>query len=152
MRKLLIILSSFVVLLSQSCENEGIDPEDQLISLFGSTESHNAGKACISCHVSGGDGEGWFNLAGTVYDSLLSKPYPNAIVKLYTESQGKGLLAYSLQVDALGNFYSTENIEFGNGLYVSVEGSQSNKYMQTIITGGDCNSCHGVSTVRIWVK
>ena len=58
MRKLLIILSSFVVLIFQSCENEGIDPDDQLISVFGSTESHNTGKACISCHVSGGDGEG----------------------------------------------------------------------------------------------
>jgi hypothetical protein len=138
--------------LNQSCENEGVNPNEQKISAFGSTESHNTGQGCISCHVSGGDGEGWFSVAGTVYDSLITTPYPNATIELYTEPGGTGLLAYTVQADALGNFYTTENIDLGNGLYPAVKGSKVTKYMQSTITAGDCNGCHGVSVDRIWVK
>ncbi len=140
------------VLLFQSCENEGIEPNEQKISVYGGTESHNTGQSCMACHVQGGSGEGWFNVAGTVYDSLKTNPYPNATIKLFTEPGGAGTLAYTIQVDALGNFYTTESIEFGGGLYVSTQGSQSTKHMQSIVTNGDCNSCHGNSVDKIWVN
>jgi hypothetical protein len=55
-------------------------------------------------------------------------------------------------VDAFGNFYTTENIDFGNGLYASVEGNSSTKNMVSSITTGQCNSCHGISTDKIWTN
>ena len=150
--RIITALFLFIVFVNTSCENDGIDPDEELISVFGATESHNTGIACASCHVSGGSGEGWFNLSGSVYDGTLTNPYPNATVRLYTEAQGAGSLVYTLEVDGLGNFYTTDNIDYGNGLYVLVEGSQSTEYMHSTITDGDCNSCHGVSVDRIWVQ
>jgi hypothetical protein len=148
--KMLIILSLSLGFISQSCENEG--PDGQETSFFGETESHNTGKACMPCHIEGGEGEGWFKIAGTVYDSLQRTPYPNATVLLYTEPRGGGSLVHTIEVDGRGNFYTTNNIEYGNGLYVSVKGSLSTKNMNTAILAGDCNACHGVSTDRIWTK
>lgn len=106
----------------------------------------------MSCHTSGGSGEGWFNIAGTVYDSLKTSTLPNATVRLYTGLNGTGSLKITVEVDALGNFYTTENIEFGGGLYTSVEGNSDIKYMHPVITTGQCNSCHGVSTDPIWTE
>ena len=51
----------------QSCEKEkGASVTN--ISAAGKTESHNMGQNCMNCHKSGGEGEGWFNAAGTVYN------------------------------------------------------------------------------------
>ncbi len=122
------------------------------ISSYNGNESHNMGKNCMECHKKGGKGEGRFNAAGTAYDSLGVNTYPNTTVKLYTEPNGGGILKHTIQVDALGNFYTTETIEFGSGLYPSITSKNSVKYMSSKITNGQCNSCHGVSTSRIWVK
>jgi len=48
--------------------------------------------------------------------------------------------------------YTTESINFGAGLYPSVEGSSSTQYMSTTIASGECSSCHGVTTDKIWTK
>ena len=106
----------------------------------------------MGCHASGGSGEGWFSVAGTVYDSLKTSTYPNATVRLFTGPNGTGNLELTVEVDALGNFYTTENIDFGNGLYTSVEGNSDIIHMNSIVTTGQCNSCHGVSTDRIWTQ
>lgn len=106
----------------------------------------------MSCHVSGGSGKGWFTTAGTVYDSTQTSVYPNSTVKFYSGSNATGSLIAIIQVDQLGNFYTTENINYGDGLYVAVEGSEASINMISKVTSGQCNSCHGGSTDRIWTK
>ncbi len=132
-----------------SCNKEG---EETKISSNSSSESHNQGQNCMSCHKSGGEGEGWFNAAGTVYDSTKLAVYPKTTVKLFSGPQGSGDLKYTVQVDGLGNFYTTEKIDYGTGLYPAVEGNNQTKYMSSSISNGACNSCHGVSTDKIWTK
>jgi len=142
------IISSILIVL-QSCKKE---KNEVSISSHNQTESHNMGQNCMSCHISGGSGEGWFNIAGTVYDSLQTSTVPNTTIKLYTGPNGTGSLKETIQVDGLGNFFSTNNIDFGSGLYPAVTGTISTKFMSTSITTGQCNSCHGVSTIKIWAK
>ena len=61
-------LSSMFVF--QSCEKEDEGCDEDNISIAGDDESHNAGQNCMQCHYDGGEGEGCFVVAGTVYDSL----------------------------------------------------------------------------------
>ena len=150
----LLFFMSISVILIESCkkkEDEGNENETK-ISSFGDTESHNMGQNCMSCHKSGGTGEGWFNVAGTVYDSLKTNTYPNTIIKLYSEPNGAGMLKHTIQVDGKGNFYTTANIDFGSGLYPAVVSNSGVKYMSSATTTGTCVSCHGVSTDKIWAK
>jgi len=143
------------VFLLYSCQNENDgdnDDDEQKISTYFDNDSHNAGQNCMNCHVSGGSGEGNFIAAGTVYDNLKTSIYPNATVKLYSEPNGTGTLKHTIEVDGLGNFYTTSFIDFSNGLYVSVEGNSEIKHMASPITSGQCNSCHGSSTDKIWTN
>lgn len=141
------------VLLLQSCQKDDEGGEsEQKVSTHNEKESHNMGINCMNCHKSGGSGEGIFNIAGTVYNDLKTGTYANATVKLFTEPNETGLLKYTVQVDAFGNFYTTENIDFGTGLYPSIEGNSSTTNMASSITTGQCNSCHGISTDRIWTN
>jgi len=133
-----------------SCNKEGENSTN--ISSTGGNKSHNQGKNCMTCHTSGGEGEGWFNVAGTVYDSLKTSTYPNGIVQLHTGPGGTGTLKYTIYVDAKGNFYTTEAIDFGSGLYPSIQGGTSTHYMSSTIGMGQCNSCHGVSTDKLWTN
>jgi len=148
------IIPIIFILISSSiftaCEDE--DGDEIKISYYDGTESHRAGEDCMNCHNYGGSGEYWFQIAGTVYDSTLTNIYPSATVKLYSEPNGGGELKNTIEVDALGNFYSTEQIDFGNGLYALVQGDELNKNMLSAITTGRCNSCHGNSQNVIWVK
>ena len=134
-----------------ACEDEG-DEDEIKISYSDGKESHRAGEDCMNCHYYGGSGEYWFQIAGTVYDSTLTNTYPGATLKLYSEPNGAGELIYSVEVDLLGNFYSTEQIDFGNGLYPVVQGDELSKYMLSAVTTGRCNSCHGNSKDVIWTK
>lgn len=153
-----IIIAFTSFMLVQSCKkdnkNENSVENNNVtnISTLGSNESHNLSQNCMNCHKQGGTGKGWFNAAGTVYDSIGTSTYPNATVKLFTGPNGTGTLKNTIQVDALGNFYTTETIDFGTGLYPSVKGSSTTKYMPSTIANGQCNSCHGVSTGKIWTK
>ncbi|MCK5066673.1 MAG: hypothetical protein KAR16_04520 [Bacteroidales bacterium] len=134
-----------------SCE-ENENENETKISSYNSTESHKAGQNCMTCHKSGGSGEGWFTVAGTVYDSTKAATFPNATVRLFTGPEGTGNLIMDIEVDGNGNFYTTESIDFGNGLYTLVEGNLITKHMNSVISTGQCSSCHGVSTDRVWVK
>ncbi len=152
-----IAAASFIMI--QSCKKDskneignGSENNETKISAQGGGSSHNMGQNCMSCHKQGGSGEGWFSAAGTVYDSLLTSAYPNAVVKLYTGPDGTGTLKKTIQADAKGNFFTTEAIDFGTGLYPSVSGGSITKYMSSAITAGQCNGCHGVSTDKIWIK
>jgi hypothetical protein len=141
---------SFLFIL-QSCSDSG-SASDVNISAHNTSKSHNMGKNCMGCHKSGGPGYGWFNAAGTVYDNSGSANYPNATVKLYTGPNGTGTLKATIEGDNFGNFYTTEIIDFSGGLYAAVEGANSTQYMPAALSMGQCNSCHGVSTDRIWTR
>ncbi len=146
------IISSLI--LFQSCEDDDFEGggNEEKISSYNEMESHKTGENCMECHKSGGNGEGWFNIAGTVYDALQTSPFPNTTVKLYSGPNATGNLVAVIEVDGLGNFYTTNNIDFGNGLFVSVIGNQTTENMVSSISSGKCNSCHGVNTDRIWTK
>jgi len=106
----------------------------------------------MKCHVEGNYGKGWFTVAGTVYKENSTHTYPNTTVKLYSEANGAGTLEYTVKVDGNGNFYTTDTIDFGSGLYPAVEGTELTKYMSSSITYGGCNSCHGQAQEKIWTK
>lgn len=151
MRRLILTLPALCVMMMVamlSCE-EG---NETMISTYDSDESHKAGQNCMNCHTKGGEGEGWFEVAGTVYDSSGTSTYPNATVKFYSGPNGTGTLQYTLQVDARGNFYSTEEMNAPGGLYVSVQGDLQTNHMLSILDSRNCNSCHGAGTDRIWTK
>ena len=106
----------------------------------------------MECHKNGGKGEGAFKVAGTVYQDNNDNVYPNATVKLYTGPEATGDLKATIEVDGLGNFYTTEFIDFSVPLYPSITGSTSTEHMPDGIVVGQCNSCHGVPEDKIRVK
>jgi len=112
--------------------------------------SHHAGENCMNCHKQGGPGDGWFTAGGTAYDSISGKPAPNTTVYLYTRKYGQGILKYTLHGDGSGNFYTTENIDYSAGVYPAIQGPNGMRYMITSITMGQCNSCHGISTLKLF--
>lgn len=143
------VVITTLFIMTVSCDKEH-DENETKISKYNSSESHNAGENCMSCHKSGGEGEGWFNVAGTVYESSLSSIYPNSTITLTTEPNGAGNSVITIQGDARGNFYTTESVNFGTGLYVKLEGTSGEiMYMSSKISSGACSSCHGASTSRV---
>jgi len=145
----LLFLVGIITLLLISCRS---DNNKKNISKYLSERSHNMGMNCMNCHKEGGEGEGWFVAAGTVYDEQLVNTYPGATVKLYSGPNGTGTLVHTIEVDTKGNFHTTEDIDFGAGLYPVVVGNLETKYMSSAISAGQCNSCHGVTTNRIWTR
>lgn len=139
----IVLLAGFT--LGTSCENEENENET-VISSFNSDESHKDGQDCMNCHVAGGEGEGWFTVAGTVYDSTGNSTIPGSSVYLYSGPGGTGELVATVETDLKGNFYTTEDLDFGNGLYTRVTGETSTTDMMSKIMTGSCNSCHGAST------
>lgn len=152
-----LILALFSFILLSACEkeneNENENENETQISWNNTDESHNLGQNCMNCHVSGGGGEGWFTVAGSLYDNTQTNAYPNGSVKITTEPNGEGTVVKTIEIDSKGNFYTTEKIDFGSGLYVGVYGTAGEqKFMSSKITGGACNSCHGNSTDKIWIE
>lgn len=130
-----------------SCK-EGSEESD-----FSSNDSHKSGENCMNCHKSGGEGEGVFSVAGTVYDSTESVAYNQATIKLYTGPNATGTLVSTLKTDSKGNFYTTKSVDFSKGLYTMVSGATGNtEIMQTALTNGQCNNCHGRSYSKITIK
>ena len=150
LRTSLVLVFSLLMIVLLSCGKEG--ENEQKVSANGTSRSHHTGQDCMSCHSNGGSGEGWFTIAGSVYDNAKISAYANTTVNLSTGINGTGTIKYTIWGDASGNFYTTENIDFGSGLYVSVKGTAAPKYMTAAITNGKCNSCHGVSTDKIWTN
>jgi len=133
-----------------SCDDD--DENETNISAYNDTESHYMGDNCMTCHKSGGEGEGWFTVAGTSYIQSLKAEYPNATVKLYSGANGSGNLIATIEVDGYGNFFTTKTINLSKGVYPSITGTTGNtQYMPISTTLGACNSCHGSSTGKIWV-
>jgi hypothetical protein len=147
-------LFAFMVVLSamQSCSPEN-EYGNITSSTSGSNASHNMGQNCMNCHKPGGGEAPQWKVAGTVYNEALTTTNSNATIKLYTGPDGTGTLVTTIQVDAKGNFYTTNNVDIPAGLYPSVTGATATNFMSSPITTGACNSCHdGVSRSRIWIN
>ncbi len=145
---LILIISTFTIL-AISCKKEGNETK---ISKYKKKKSHNSGQNCMNCHNVGGSGEGVFKIAGTIYNEGFTATLPNTTVKLYTAPNGGGSLVATVKVDGLGNFYTTEKVDFGDGLYPAVIGNQTTKYMNSSVQSGACYSCHNSITGKIWAK
>jgi hypothetical protein len=71
-------------------------------------------------------------------------------VRLYTEKDGGGELKGTFYVDGLGNFFSTREIDWNTGYYVTyVDEGGIARHMQLKVTDGNCNRCHGEFDYRI---
>lgn len=140
------------MLFFQSCEKEHEGCDEDNISIAGDDDSHNQGQNCMQCHKNGGEGEGCFVVAGTVYDSLQTSTVQSGLIEFYTEPNGGGQKMKTIEIDSKGNFFTTDQFTF-EGLYPVVTSPTGNKqYMGTTLTSGQCNSCHGVITNPIWVN
>lgn len=155
MRYLIILILAIVFMpVLIGCEKDNHSENELKISKNYDDESHKTGKNCMECHVKGENGEGWFSIAGTVYDSLQTTTNPNGLIKLFTSPGNPDDLISTIEVDALGNFFTTETVNLENGLFVSVfNSSGKSKSMISPVYSGLCNSCHdGISIDRIWVE
>lgn len=148
----IVLIQSCTKETQNSSENEGTGESSSKSSTAGTSKSHNMGQNCMNCHKQGGPGEGWFTAAGTIYDNVANTTFPNATIKFYTGPNGTGTLMYTISGDNLGNFYTTQAMNFTAGLYPAVQGKTTTMYMSTSISTGQCNSCHGVSTGKIWAQ
>ena len=156
MKKTSIITLQFIVLISitiiQSCAKASTKV---VVSSSNSKRSHNLGKNCMSCHTNGteaGNEGGVFHIAGSVYDSTFSNANPNSTIYMYTGPGGTGTLKYTIPVDQKGNFYATGGVDFSAALYPVVQGLTSTYHMSSPTTSGACNSCHNVTTEKIWAN
>jgi hypothetical protein len=143
---LLIILPLIAII---SCNHA-----DQLVqnnSEHGDDESHNMGENCMNCHKQGGEGEGWFYIAGTAYTNNGANAAEDVTVIMFTEPNGQGTVKKIIEGDKLGNFYTTDITGFGNGLFPAVVYNNDTTFMSSSTTNGSCNSCHGNSTSKIEV-
>ena len=124
-----------------ACGGSGASPTGAVAPGSGgglTTTSHNAGRDCLACHRE-------FRVAGTVYRADGST-YPGATVRLTTAADGGGSVVLSVTADGSGNFYSSQSIAFGSGLYADVAGTaDARRSMQAAFTSGACNSCHDAS-------
>lgn len=150
----LLLLFLTVLICFQSCNHakQGACGEDN-VSSYGADNSHNFGENCMNCHKPSGNGSGCFKIAGSVKDSISSSSSSNVTVRLYTGANGTGTLKATVDGDLLGNFYSTDNVDFNSSLYAAVTSSDGKtSFMTSSITNGECNRCHGVSQDIIWTK
>lgn len=145
------LLSAFLCtalfVLAVSCSED-----ETVISSSGSSKSHNMGKNCLSCHRSGGSGEGIFTAAGTVYDSLNISTMKNGKINLYLSDMQT--LVKSIPIDSKGNFYTTESIDLSKGIYaVIIADNGFRRQMPDSLSNGQCNNCHdGTTDRRIWMN
>lgn len=122
-------------------------------SSHNSTAGHNMSGACQSCHISGGSGPGWWIVAGTVYAQDKFAVNPNGTIYFYSGPNGTGTVVATLEVDANGNFYTTNSILPAAGAYPQIKSVSGNvQDMPQLCTSGNCNACHGVTTSKIWVN
>ncbi len=146
-----LIITTLLLVAVPACKKSGGNENSVLISQNTGMTSHKQGENCMSCHRGGGSGDGIFTVAGTVYTRNGSDINPNGTVQLYTEARAGGTQVTTVEVDGMGNFYTTEAVDFGTGLYTLVTSASGNvEHMNGPITSGACNSCHEAN-LRIWV-
>jgi hypothetical protein len=123
-----------------------------LHSAHAGATSHGVGENCMSCHQPHGPGPGLFSAAGTLYDQG-GEPLPGGVVELRTGGDGQGDLVVRLEVDGLGNFYTTEPLALTERpLFPTVYGPDGvgRNHMPFPTRSGACNVCHvGGFVVRV---
>jgi cytochrome c553 len=150
MKQNILLLFSFIfcgLITYTSCHKEGAGIS--AISKHNSTNSHNNGANCNTCHVKNGKGSGagWFVVSGSVYQPDQITINQNPTIHLFTKPNGAGIEIAKIEGDALGNFYTTNSIDFSGGLYPAIESANGGiQYMNQVTRTGACNGCHGAST------
>jgi len=135
-----LVVLFFLTLLMTSCDKFFIPENDSEISKFSEDESHEFGNNCMDCHHSAGAGEGWFSLAGSVKGDN-----KKATIELLYDTLSEPI--HKIEVDELGNFYTTNKIDFSTPYTVGVRKKNDGvRYMHSTITVGQCNLCHGATT------
>lgn len=112
------------------------------VSAAGSTKSHHMGESCTSCHQAKGPGKGRFTLAGTLLDANGVRATGG---KVTLSASPGGAALHVVDVDALGNFYTTRDVGLDTAsLFVAVEGADGSKRaaMPFPTLSGACNHCH----------
>lgn len=124
-------------------------------SKHGTMDSHRTTSECNVCHRPGGPGDGVFYVSGSVLNEARYVTQKKAVVKLYTKPKSQGELVAELYTDDMGNFYTTQKIDFTQGLYPSLYGTpgvkEDNKHMRQPVYVGNCNSCHGQSAEKLGI-
>lgn len=145
-----ILLYLSMLLILNACDDDFFEKNEfeEMTSEHGEDESHENGKNCMSCHYTEGDGEGWFSLAGTVYADDYDK-FNHA--KIVLEDQQSNVLKI-VEVDELGNFYTTDEINFAKGLKVSIDFNGKIIPMNSSLYVGQCNLCHGDGEEKLILK
>lgn len=116
----------------------------ELVSAHGDTRSHNEGQNCMECHQQFGPGPGRFSVAGTVFDEG-GAPTPDATVELWTAPGGQGERVIRVEVDALGNFFTTEALDLAAAAafpFVTADDGARTNLMPFPTSSGACNVCH----------
>lgn len=127
-------------------------------STAGSTESHHFGEDCMTCHHDNGSEAvregGWWNIAGSVYLPDQSGPMSDAKIELWSQPDREGQLYYTLEVDALGNFYTEKIVDFDGTCFPVVVDLTTGNYedMHQAFHSGGCSSCHGKTEDVITVE
>ena len=102
----------------------------------------NPGKACITCHTSGGEGPK-YAVAGTVYSDGSDTDGCNGVagvsVELIPVGPGNPV---TLTTNSAGNFFASANQMFAGKYTARVIQNGKARVMTTPQTNGDCNSCH----------
>jgi len=149
-------IAVIAITISESCGGSDQTKQATVIqSQEGETKSHEFGTNCMSCHNTTGKGDGLFTVAGSVLDEARAEIQKKCVVKLYTEPKGQGKLIATISGDAIGNFYTTQEIDFSKGLYPTLLGTpgvkEDTKHMPNPIYSGDCNNCHGLTTEKLGI-
>lgn len=158
---LLLFVVSFTLLTACVPDKKAADIP-LIFSTAGSTDSHQderRGQSCsrTDCH----DGTVIrFSISGTLYDNDRTTIYTNADIELYDDSYGSGTLITSLEVDAYGNFYTTEAMT-NNTYYPAIRdnGTVPARMIYkpiptapTHVGNLHCGSCHGADAFSSTVE
>tara|TARA_B110000305_G_C19192956_1_gene517480 strand:- start:248 stop:685 length:438 start_codon:yes stop_codon:yes gene_type:complete len=141
MKKLFVFMS--LVMFIVACQKFEIQELETLISTHDEDESHHYGENCMNCHYSAGRSEGVFTVGGSV-----SGNFKNATMEFYKDGIVKAV--HKVEVDKLGNAYTTEDIDFSEGLSVGVRNRNGKiEFMDDKIFNGQCNLCHGTKIEEV---
>jgi cytochrome c553 len=131
-----------------------VHTSEPLVSTRGSQQSSSMSGNCMDCHKTGFT-KGAFKVAGTVFTADGASTNPNGTVYLHAKADtatGADSILATIEVDGVGNFYTTHEIDLSKGVFPSVTSSKGNKaFMKSATTNGACNSCHGVTEAKITV-
>jgi hypothetical protein len=103
---------------------------------------HNAGAACLGCHVGGG-GPTRFYFAGTLYNKVSGG---TAVAGATVEVTDKNGQVVRIVTSMNGNFYSTTPVTFP--LTTRATACPSSVAMVGTVADGNCNNCH-TSQMRV---